>query len=313
VRDLVRASAKRLARAKLAFGHGTATAWDEAAYLVLHALGHSPLYADAQMDRPVTPTQVRAAFELIARRIRSRVPAAYLTHEAWLAGHRFYVDERVLVPRSFLAEWILNDLGSWIAQPQQIRRVLELCTGSGCLAVLLAKALPHARIDAVDISADALAVARRNVARYRLSRRVRLLESDLFAALGETRYELILANPPYVSARAMARLPREYRQEPRLALAGGRNGLDCVRRILAHAPDYLDPQGILVMELGHARKRVERAFPHTPFTWLETAAGDAVALLLRRDEIPHACAPAPVERRSDRSRRRRSRGSGSPA
>jgi ribosomal protein L3 glutamine methyltransferase len=227
----------------------------------------------------------RKILALFARRIQQRCPAAYLTHEAWLGPHRFYVDQRVIVPRSYLAEWI-RDIDLWMAPAQHINRALELCTGSGCLAVLLAKALPRTQIDASDISPAALAVARRNLGRYRLHERIRLIESDLFARLGGRRYDLILANPPYVTARAMARLPVEFRHEPEMALAGGIDGLDIVRRILADAPSHLRPGGLLVVEVGRARERLERAYPRTPFTWIEAAAGDEAVFLLRREEMP---------------------------
>ena len=285
VGDVISLGASRLAKARLAFGHGTNNAHDEAAYLVSHALGLPVLRTARYLHSTVTASEARAALAWIELRIRTRRPAAYLTHEAWLGPYRFYVDERVIVPRSYLAAWILNDLGTWIANPQRIDRVLELCTGSGCLAVLLAKAFPRACIDATDISADALAVARRNVARYRLRDRVRLLQADLFAGLGRKRYSLIIANPPYVTSRAMRRLPAEYRAEPGLALAGGKDGLDCVRRILAQAHRHLQPGGLLVVEAGHARRRIERAFPRLAFTWIATPHHDDAVFLLDRDAL----------------------------
>jgi ribosomal protein L3 glutamine methyltransferase len=286
VHDLISLGVSRLIGADLAFGHGTDNALDEATYLVLHALDLPVAQASSHLQKRVNARQVRAALELLERRVRDRCPAAYLTREAWLGPHRFYVDERVIVPRSYLAEWIRQELGVWIPQPQRVENVLELCTGSGCLAILLAKALPRAQIDATDISKPALAVARRNLARYRLTKRIRLVESDLFKSLGRKRYDLIIANPPYVTARAMARLPQEYRHEPPLALSGGHDGMDFLRRILAQAPSHLRRHGALVMEIGRARRRVERAFPRTAFTWLETSAGDDAIFLLQRDEIP---------------------------
>lgn len=313
VGDLITRAARRLRAARLVFGHGTDNALDEAAYLVLHALKLPIRSPGRALARAVTAREARTALALIDRRIRTRCPAAYLTREAWLGPHRFYVDERVIVPRSYLAQWIRDDLGTWIAQPQQVRNVLELCTGSGCLAVLLAKALPHARIDAGELSAGALAVARRNVARYRLGARIRLVQSDLFANLGRGRYDLIIANPPYVSARTMRRLPPEYRAEPALALAGGRDGLDYVRRILADAPRHLRPGGILVVETGHARARVERAFPRLPFTWVATGAADDAVFLLERDAVgwcPATSAEAP--RAAPCARRHRASASARP-
>ena len=218
---------------------------------------------------------------LIERRVRTRKPLAYLVHEAWLGDHRFYVDERVLVPRSFIAELLRERLRPWVSRP--VRRALDLCTGSGCLAILLALTFPGAAVEATDISSPALAVARRNVKAYRLSRRVSLARADLFPE--QATYDLIVANPPYVSAAAMRKLPSEYRREPRIALAGGRDGLACVRRILERAADFLRPGGWLVVEVGHSRRRVERAFPRLAFIWPETSAGDDCVFLLAREDL----------------------------
>ncbi|MGH8662405.1 MAG: 50S ribosomal protein L3 N(5)-glutamine methyltransferase, partial [Burkholderiales bacterium] len=235
--------------------------------------------------RPVGPRAARRALALIERRIRSRKPAAYLTGEAWLGGFRFRVDERAVVPRSHIAGLLRGSLTPWIRERRTIRTALDLCTGSGCLAVLLAHRFPRARIDATDISSAALALARVNVGRYRLGRRIRLFRSDLFSASGGKRYDLIVSNPPYVTASAMRRLPREYRHEPRRALAGGRDGLDVVRRILLGAAAHLNPRGLLVVEVGAGRTRLERAFPRVPFIWPETAAGDSV-FVLEREQLP---------------------------
>jgi ribosomal protein L3 glutamine methyltransferase len=282
---LLRYGARRLRHAGLAFGHGTMSARDEAAWLVLHALELPPDAAANGAGRPVGPRAARRALALIERRVRSRKPAAYLTGEAWLGEFRFRVDERVVVPRSHIAGLLRERLAPWIAGRQAIRTALDLCTGSGCLAVLLAHSFPRARIEATDISPAALAVARANVRDYRLGRRVRLLRSDLFSALRRKRYDLIVSNPPYVTSAAMRRLPREYRHEPRRALAGGRDGLDMVRRILSEAGAHLNPGGTLVVEVGAARRRLERAFPRVPFTWPETAAGDSV-FVLGREQLP---------------------------
>ncbi|HNI71921.1 MAG TPA: 50S ribosomal protein L3 N(5)-glutamine methyltransferase, partial [Accumulibacter sp.] len=213
-------------------------------------------------------------------------PAAYLTGEAWLGDFRFHVDQRVIVPRSFIAELLREQLTPWIDDPQQVGAVLDLCTGSGCLAIIAAHFFPAARVDGVDISPDALAVAARNVSEYPLDGRVRLLESNLFAALKGCRYDLIIANPPYVDAAAMAGLPAEYRHEPALALASGTDGLDLTRAILADARRHLKPHGVLVVEIGHNRAALEAAFPAMPFTWLDTSAGDEYVFLLRREELP---------------------------
>ena len=217
---------------------------------------------------------------LVDKRIRTRKPAAYLLNEAWLGPHRFYVDERVIVPRSFIAEILLAG-AAWGA-PQSI---LDLCTGSGCLAILAALAYPDAAVDAADISPDALAVAQRNVDDYDLAARVRLVESDLFSALEGRRYDLILSNPPYVKAASMRKLPAEYRKEPDLALASGADGLDHTRRILADACEHLNPRGLLVVEIGHNRKALEKAFPRLPFQWPKTSAGAGYVFTLRREAL----------------------------
>jgi len=218
---------------------------------------------------------------LIEARVRTRKPLAYLLREAWLGDHRFYVDERVLVPRSFIAELLRERLRPWVSRP--VRRALDLCTGSGCLAILVALTFRRARVDATDISRGALAVARRNVKTYGLGRRVRLVKTDLFPQ--PAPYDLIVANPPYVGAAAMRKLPTEYRSEPRIALAGGADGLAFVRRILAEARDFLQPGGWLVAEVGHNRRGVERAFPRLPFVWPETSAGNDCVFLLQREDL----------------------------
>jgi ribosomal protein L3 glutamine methyltransferase len=223
---------------------------------------------------------------LFSRRIRERRPAAYLTHEAWLGDFRFYIDERVLVPRSFIADLLREDLAPWIPDRGAIRTALDLCTGSGCLAILLAHAFPHARIDAVDVSAGALAVARINVREYRMSGRIRLVQSDMFSALRGKRYDLIISNPPYVRPAVMRRLPPEYRAEPVVALAGGADGLDLVRLIVRTARRHLNPGGLLVVEVGHNRRRVERAYSGVAFTWPETSGGGDCVFLLSREQLP---------------------------
>lgn len=285
MRDLVLEAAGRLERAGVAFGHGTDNALDEAAWLVLHALGLPVHELGPHLEDRVAPQAARAVAALVARRVRTRKPAAYLLHEAWLGPHRFYVDERVIVPRSFIAELLRPRLEPWIARPARVRDVLDLCTGSGCLAILAALAFPAARVDAADLSEEALAVARRNVAAYRLSRRVRLVRSDLFDALAGRRYDLIVSNPPYVTAAAMRRLPEEYRREPEVALASGRDGLAHTRRILAQAKAFLKPGGLLVVEIGHNRRALERAFPRLAFTWPEVAAGAGYVFLLHREDL----------------------------
>jgi ribosomal protein L3 glutamine methyltransferase len=222
---------------------------------------------------------------LLARRIDERVPAAYLTHEAWLGDFRFYVDERVIVPRSYIAELLPDGLAPLVGDAGGLRSVLDLCTGSGCLAILLAHAYPEADVDAVDLSADALTVAQRNVSDYGLAGRINLIRSDLYANLPEKSYDLIVSNPPYVTANAMADLPPEYRHEPRLALAGGEDGLDAVRVILRDAPRYLAPRGTLVVEVGHNRAAVESAWPKLPFVWLATPSAEDGVFAVTREDI----------------------------
>jgi ribosomal protein L3 glutamine methyltransferase len=286
LRDLLRFAVSRFNESGLFFGHGADNAWDEAAYLLLHSL-HLPLdRLEPFLEARLTSDERASVLHVIERRISERLPAAYLTNEAWLAGYRFYVDQRVIVPRSFIAELLREQLAPWIEDPEGVASVLDLCTGSGCLAIFAAHAFPAARVDAVDISPDALAVAERNVSDYALNERIRLLESNLFAALGSERYELIVSNPPYVNAASMRSLPAEYQREPELALASGDDGLDLTRAILAAAGERLTPNGLLVVEIGHNRDELEAAFPETAFTWLDTAAGDQYVFLLHRDELP---------------------------
>ncbi|HMW56511.1 MAG: 50S ribosomal protein L3 N(5)-glutamine methyltransferase [Candidatus Accumulibacter phosphatis] len=286
LRDLLRFAVSRFNEAKLFFGHGADNAWDEAAYLLLHSL-HLPLERlEPFLDATLTRDERAAVLQVIDRRIRERLPVAYLTNEAWLGEYRFYVDQRVIVPRSFIAELLREQLTPWIDDAHAVTAVLDLCTGSACLAILAAHAFPAARIDAVDISPEALAVARRNVDDYDLAAQIRLVQGDLFVALKGKRYDLIIANPPYVNAASMATLPEEYRREPELALASGLDGLDLTRAILAGARQHLRPNALLVVEIGHNRDALEAAFPATPFTWLDTSAGDQYVFLLHRDELP---------------------------
>ena len=288
LRDLLRFAVSRFEEAGLFFGHGSDNAWDEAVYLVLHTL-HLPIdNLTPFIDARLTSNERAAVLAVIERRIKARLPAAYLTHEAWLGDFRFYVDERVIVPRSHIAELLREQLNPWVSDPWAIGRVLDLCTGSGCLAILAAHAFPEAVVDAVDISSDALAVAQRNVADYGLEDRLNLIESDAFAGIAGRKYDVIISNPPYVNAESMDALPHEYRQEPELALASGEDGLDFTRIILSRAAEHLNPGGVLVVEIGHNRDALEAAFPDTPFTWLDTEAGDRYVFMLRREELPNA-------------------------
>jgi len=285
LRDLMRFSVSRFSEAGLFFGHGSDNAWDESAYLLLHTL-HLPLdRLEPLMDARLTSDERAAVLHIIERRISERLPAAYLTNEAWLGDCRFYVDQRVIVPRSHIAELLREQLSPWIDDPWAVGRVLDLCTGSGCLAILAAQAFPEARVDAVDLSPDALAVARRNVDDYQLKSRLHLVESDAFAGIAGERYDVIISNPPYVNAESMTTLPEEYRREPVLALASGEDGLDFVRIILKEAADHLNPKGVLVVEIGNNQSELERAFPETPFTWLDTAAGDQFVFMLHREDL----------------------------
>jgi len=288
IRDLVRFAVTQFERAHLAYGHGSDNALDEAAYLVTRTLGLPVDHPDVFMDARLLGSEVEETLRVLQRRVSERIPAAYLTREAWIGAYRFYVDERVIVPRSYIGHWLQGDLAPWIEHPEAIRTAAELCTGSGCLAILLALALPSATVDAVEISAKALQVARRNVSDYALNERVRLAPGDLFAPLLNRQYELIVANPPYVTSAAMDDLPAEYRHEPQISLAGGSDGLEIVRKILAAAPEHLTPGGTLIMEIGHARSRVEAAFPRLPFTWLEIDGVDDAVLLLHRAQLARA-------------------------
>lgn len=281
--DLIEDAAARLDAAGVAYGHGTTNAFDEAAWLVLWKLG-LPLDAlDAHAADPVDEAGRVAALALVDQRIASRKPAAYLTGEAWLQGVPFFVDERAIVPRSFIAELIADGgFDAWLGP--HTRRVLDLCTGNGSLAVLAAMAWPEVEVTGGDISDEALAVARRNVARHGLQDRIALVRSDGLAALPGP-WDLVLCNPPYVNAASMAALPPEFRAEPALALAGGDDGMDFVRRLLADLPPRLAPQGVLVLEIGHERAHFERAFPRLEAVWLETSAGADQVLLLTREAL----------------------------
>ena len=286
LRDLLRFAVSRFNEAGLFFGHGSASAYDEAAYLILHTLHLPPDRLEPFLDARLTASELGQVLAIIERRAIEKIPAAYLTHEAWLGDFSFYVDENVIVPRSFIAELLREQLVPWVANAAEIHSALDLCTGSGCLAILLAHAFENARIDATDISIEALAVAKRNVADYDLEQRIQLLQSDLFSGLSGKRYDLIISNPPYVNAEAMTALPEEYRHEPRNALESGDDGLDATRIILREAASHLTDQGLLIVEIGHNRDVLEQAYPQTPFTWLETSAGDEFIFLLKREQLP---------------------------
>jgi ribosomal protein L3 glutamine methyltransferase len=285
LRDFLRFAVSRFNQACLFFGHGSNDAYDEAAYMILHTL-HLPLdKLEPFLDARLTDSERAEVMDIIHRRVEKRIPAAYLTHQAMLGDFSFYVDERVIVPRSFIAELLFDKLSPWIAEPEAVGSVLDLCTGSGCLAIIAAHVFPNSSVDAVDISPDALAVAERNVADYDLQDRVNLVESDLFAKLDSKRYDLIISNPPYVDADSVKTLPREYLHEPKLALGSGQDGLDATRIIIKNAAQHLTDNGVLVVEIGHNRDELEAAYPKLPFTWLDVSAGDQFVFMLHRNDL----------------------------
>ena len=284
VRTLIERGARRLRRAEVFFGHGTDNAFDESAALVFHALGLSHDAGASVYAKRVGTDAQRRVRDLITRRIEERVPAVYLTGETWFAGLAFKVDPRVLIPRSPIAELIERRFAPWI-DPGRVKRVLDIGTGSGCIAIACAKAFPRARVDGVDISEAALEVARINGRRHRLGRRLRLLKSDHFSALGDESYDIIVTNPPYVGDRELQSLPAEYRHEPRIALAAGRAGLDSVRVILQEAGRHLRPRGLLVVEVGNTEAAVRRAFRQLPFIWLDFERGGGGVFLLTAEQL----------------------------
>jgi ribosomal protein L3 glutamine methyltransferase len=286
LRDLLRHAVTRFNTEGLFFGHGSNNAYDEAAYLLLHTLKLPLDKLEPFLDARLLPQEIEAALSIIERRASERVPAAYITHEAWLGDFNFYVDERVIVPRSFIAELIPDQFQPWVQDPWSVKHVLELCTGSACLAILLAEAFPHAHIDAVDLSPEALEVARRNVEDYKLQDRITLHHSDLYQKLPKKKtYDIIVSNPPYVNSEAMRSLPAEYRHEPHMALAGGDDGMDLVRRIVGEAKPHLNPHGILIVEIGNEFPYAEAAFGDHELTWLSTSAGDEAVFLLNADQL----------------------------
>ncbi|OGT46179.1 MAG: ribosomal protein L3 N(5)-glutamine methyltransferase [Gammaproteobacteria bacterium RIFCSPHIGHO2_12_FULL_41_20] len=279
LRDFIRFATSRFNEAGLYYGHGTDNAWDEAIALVLHTL-HLPHSIDNSMlDARLTQDEKELVLQLIEKRIQQRIPLPYLTHEAWFAGLAFYVDERVLIPRSPIAELIENQFSPWI-DPTHIHHILDLCTGSGCIAIACAKHFPNATIDATDISEEALTIAKINTLRHHVEDQVILYQSDLFNSLPTKKYDIIISNPPYVSGEEMDTLPAEYRHEPTLGLAGGKEGLDIVLRILRQARHYLSPQGILIVEVGNSEHALVEHYPQLPFTWLEFQRGGGGVLLL---------------------------------
>ena len=290
VRDHVLWAEQRFRQAQLYFGHGTDNARDEAAWLVSSTMAIPFAELDAQSGRRLTPAETGSVRALVETRITTRKPLAYLLREAWFAGHKFYVDERVIVPRSLIGDFLPEQFQPWV-RPAQVHHLLDLCTGSGCIAVAAALAFPDAQVEAADLSGDALAVARINVEAHGLGSRITLVQSDLFEQLQDRRYDLILTNPPYVDARDMATLPTEYRHEPELALASGASGLDAIVRILAAAADHLNPHGLLIAEVGNSCVTLQQRFPSVRFVWLTAASGDESVFLLGREELVRHAAP----------------------
>lgn len=285
LRDWLRFTVSRFEESDIFFGHGTDNAYDEAVWLLMSSL-HLPLDTlDNFLDARITESERKHLAQLIQRRIVDRTPTAYLVKEAWLKGFKFYVDERVIVPRSFIAELLENGLSPWIEYPEMVSSAADICTGSGCLGILLANAFPNASIDVIDISQDAIDVANINIDNYGLQDQVHAIQSDMFSALKDNKYDLIISNPPYVDAPSMATLPKEYRNEPQIALGSGDAGLDHTHTILREAADYLNDGGLLVVEIGHNRDALVEAYPDLQFVWLEVESGDEFVFLLSKEQL----------------------------
>ncbi len=285
VRDLLRYAVSRFNKEKLFFGHGSDNAYDEAAYLILHTLSLPLDRLEPFLDARLLPAEVSEVMDIIERRVTERVPAAYLTHEAWLQGYSFYVNRGVIVPRSFIAELIIDRFAPWVSDPDGIVDILELCTGSGCLAIMMADQFPNAHVDAVELSPAALGIAQTNISNYQMEDRVKLYHADLYDGIPEKRYQLIVTNPPYVNQDSMGRLPLEYKAEPSMALAGGFDGMDIVRRIVRTAGKRLTDDGLLIVEIGNEAEHAMAAFPELELTWLTTSGGDDRVFLLTAQQL----------------------------
>ncbi len=285
IRDLLRYAVSQFKREKLFFGHGSDNAYDEAVYLILHTLSLPLDRLEPFLDARLLPNEIRDVMDIIERRVTERIPAAYLTHEAWLQGYSFYIDRGVIVPRSFIAELIVDQFIPWIHEPDHIVDILELCTGSGCLAIMMADQFPNAHVDAVELSPAALAIAQTNISNYRMEERIKLYHADLYDGIPEKQYQLIVTNPPYVNQNSMDRLPLEYKAEPSMALAGGFDGMDIVRRIVKTAGKRLTDDGLLIVEIGNEAKHAIAAFPELELTWLTTSGGDDRIFLLTAKQL----------------------------
>ena len=285
IRDWLRFTVSRFEESDVFFGHGTDNSYDEAVWLVMSAL-HLPMDTlENFVDARITEQERNHLAHLIERRITEHTPTAYLVNEAWLQGFKFYVDERVIVPRSFIAELLVSDLSPWIEYPEMIESAADICTGSGCLGILLANSFPNATIDVIDISLDAIEVANINIANYGLQEQITAIESDMFTELQGKTYDLIISNPPYVDAPSMASLPAEYQREPQLALGSGHDGLDHTHTILRDASKYLNDDGLLIVEIGHNRDALLEAYPNVQFVWLEVSSGDEFVFLLSKHQL----------------------------
>lgn len=290
IRDWIRFAVSQFEASDIFYGHGTDNAYDEAVWLIMSAL-HLPMDTlNNFLDARILSTERSKLASLIEERITKHTPTAYLVKEAWLQGLKFYVDERVLIPRSFIAELLANDLSEWIEFPEMIESAADICTGSGCLGILLASSFPNAAIDVIDISQDAIDVAKINIANYGLQDQVTAIKSDMFSALKDEnnvckRYDVIISNPPYVDAPSMATLPAEYQNEPQLALGSGVAGLDHTHTLLREAANYLNDDGILIVEIGHNREALETAYPNIIFNWLETSSGNEFVFLLTKFQL----------------------------
>jgi ribosomal protein L3 glutamine methyltransferase len=285
IRDWVRYAVSQFEASDIFYGHGTDNAYDEAVWLVMSGL-HLPMDTlDNFFDARLTNEECNKLAAFIDQRIQQHTPTAYLLKEAWLQGLKFYVDERVLIPRSFIAELLNNDLSPWIEFPEMVESAADICTGSGCLGVLLAGSFPNAAIDVIDISQDAINVANINIANYGLQNQISAIQSDMFSALKGKKYDLIISNPPYVDAPSMAALPIEYQNEPQLALGSGADGLDHTHTLLAEAAQHLNDDGILIVEIGHNRDALEAAYPNLVFNWLEVSSGTEFVFLLTKEQL----------------------------